>query len=43
MAKIMTAVACVIEFSETHYCGAAAMLGKVARIKNTYRIIDALI
>ena len=37
------AVARAIELSETRYCGAAAMLGKVARITNTYRIIDALI
>ena len=35
------AVARAIELSETRYCGAAAMLGKVASIKNTYRIIDA--
>ena len=33
------AVARAIELSETRYCGAEAMLGKVARIKNTYRII----
>ncbi len=37
------AVARAIELSETRYCGASAMLGKVARIKNTYRIIDALL
>ncbi len=37
------AVARAIELSETRYCGAAAMLGKVARITNTYRIIDALL
>ncbi len=37
------AVARAIELSETRYCGAAAMLSKVARITNTYRIIDALI
>lgn len=37
------AVERAIELSETRYCGAAAMLGKVARIKNTYRIIDALL
>lgn len=35
------AVARAIELSETRYCGAAAMLGKVARITNTYRIIEA--
>ena len=38
-----TAVARAIELSEIRYCGASAMLGKVARITNTYRIIDALI
>src|SRR5579859_4150818 len=38
-----TAVARAIELSETRYCGASAMLGKVARIQNTYRIIDALL
>ena len=37
------AVERAIELSETRYCGASAMLGKVARITNTYRIIDALI
>lgn len=37
------AVARAIELSETRYCGASAMLGKVARITNTYRILDALI
>ena len=37
------AVARAIELSETRYCGAAAMLGKVARITNTYRIIDDLL
>ena len=35
------AIARAIELSKTRYCGAEAMLGKVARIKNTYRIIDA--
>jgi len=35
------AIARAIELSETRYCGAEAMLGKVARIKNTYRIIEA--
>ena len=35
-----TAVARAIELSETRYCPAAAMLGKVARITSTYRIID---
>ena len=37
------AVERAIELSETRYCGASAMLGKVARIKNTFRIIDALL
>ena len=37
------AVARAIELSETRYCGASAMLGKVARITNTYRIIDDLL
>jgi putative redox protein len=37
------AVERAIELSETRYCGASAMLGKVARITNTYRIIDALL
>ena len=35
------AIARAIELSKTRYCGAEAMLGKVARITNTYRIIDA--
>jgi putative redox protein len=35
------AVARAIELSATRYCGAEAMLGKVAHITNTYRIIDA--
>lgn len=34
------AVERAIELSETRYCGAQAMLGKVARIKNTYHIIE---
>src|ERR1700680_1292055 len=34
------AVARGIELSVTRYCGAEAMLGKVARIKNTYRIVE---
>ena len=34
------AVARAIELSVTRYCGAEAMLGKVARIKNTYRIVE---
>jgi len=34
------AVERAIELSETRYCGAQAMLGKVARITNTYRIIE---
>ena len=37
------AVERAIELSATRYCGAEAMLGKVAHIKNTYHIIDALI
>lgn len=37
------AVARAIELSETRYCGASAMLGKVAHITNTYRIIAALV
>ena len=37
------AVARAIELSETRYCGASAMLGKVAHIKNTFRILDALL
>ncbi len=34
------AVERAIWLSETRYCGAEAMLGKAARIKNTYRIIE---
>ena len=35
------AIARAIELTSTRYCGAEAMLGKVAHITNTYRIIDA--
>src|SRR6266571_9181520 len=35
------AVARAIELSETRYCGASAMLGKVAWLTHTYRIIEA--
>jgi len=34
------AVERAIELSATRYCGAEAMLGKVAHIKNTYHIIE---
>jgi len=30
-----------IELSKTRYCGASAMLGKTARIKHDYRILEA--
>jgi hypothetical protein len=29
-----------VELSATRYCSAAAMLGKVARIEESYRLID---
>ena len=35
------AVARSIELGETRYCGASAMLGKTAKITNTYQIIEA--
>lgn len=35
------AVARAIQLSEKRYCGAGAMLGKVAHLTHTYRIIDA--
>jgi putative redox protein len=35
------AVARAIELSEGRYCGAGAMLGKVAHLTHTYRIIEA--
>ncbi len=34
------AVARAIELSERRYCGAGAMLGKVARLKQVYRIVE---
>ena len=36
------AVAHAIELSEGRYCGAGAMLGKVARLTHTYRIVEAV-
>ena len=35
------AVARAIELSEERYCGAGAMLGKVAHLTHTYRIVEA--
>ncbi len=35
------AVARAIELSEGKYCGAGAMLGKVAHLRHTFRIIEA--
>ena len=35
------AVVRAIELSEKRYCGAGAMLGKVARLTHTYRIVEA--
>ncbi len=35
------AVARAIQLSEERYCGAGAMLGKVAHLTHTFRIIDA--
>jgi putative redox protein len=35
------AVARAIALSEKRYCGAGAMLGKVAHLTHTYRIIEA--
>jgi len=34
------AVRRAIELSESHYCGAGAMLGKTARLTQTYRILE---
>ncbi len=34
------AVARAIELSERRYCGAGAMLGKVAHLKHVYRIVE---
>jgi putative redox protein len=34
------AVRRAVELSATRYCSAAAMLGKVARIEESYRLID---
>jgi putative redox protein len=36
------AVARAIQLSEERYCGAGAMLGKVAHLRHTYRIVDAV-
>ncbi len=35
------AVARAIQLSEERYCGAGAILGKVARLTHTYRIVEA--
>ena len=35
------AVARAIQLSEEHYCGAGAMLGKVAHLTHTYWIVEA--
>ena len=35
------AVARAIQLSEERYCGAGAMLGKVARLTHTYRLVEA--
>ncbi len=37
----MEAVARAIELSERRYCGAGAMLGKVAHLTHIYRIVEA--
>ncbi len=37
------AVARAIQLSEERYCGAGAMLGKVARLTYTYRIVEAAV
>lgn len=37
----MEAVARAIELSEQRYCGAGAMLGKVAHLTHVYRIVEA--
>ena len=34
------AVARAIELSETRYCGAGAMLGRTARLKHAYRLVQ---
>src|SRR5215469_14628105 len=36
------AVARAIQLSEERYCGAGAMLGKVAHLAHTYRIVEAV-
>ncbi len=36
-----SAVARAIELSETKYCGAGATLSKTAKLKHTYRIVEA--
>jgi len=36
------AVARAIELSKERYCGAGAMLGKVAHLTHTYRIVEAV-
>ena len=36
------AVARAIQLSEERYCGAGAMLGKVAHLTHTYRIVEAV-
>lgn len=35
------AVARAIELSETKYCGAGAMLGKTAKLRHTFRVVEA--
>ena len=35
------AVARAIQLSEERYCGAGAMLGRVAHVTHTFRILDA--
>jgi putative redox protein len=35
------AVARAIQLSEERYCGAGAMLGKVAHLTHTFRIVEA--
>jgi putative redox protein len=37
------AVARAVELSETRYCGAGAMLGKTARLKHTFRIVESVV
>ena len=36
-----SAVARAIELSETKYCGAGATLSKTAKLKHTYRVVEA--